>query len=148
MLSGQWKISAWLPILFLDLSAAFDTVDHDLFLSILRNRFGITDTALEWFQNYLRPRSFRVKIADQISSRKSLTFSVPQGSAAGANFFTAYCESLPTCLPVSINLQGFADDHFMHKKFRANNRDEEISTIQELSSAFGNVSDWMFNMPT
>ena len=37
------------------MSAAFDTVDHDLLLDILHKRFGIADTALQWYQSYLRP---------------------------------------------------------------------------------------------
>ena len=85
------------PCLLLDLSAAFDTVDHDLFLSIMKERFNIQGRALQWFEQYLRPRSFKVKIDSATSTDKSLQFSVPQGSAAGQT-----C-SLPTvnpCRPV------------------------------------------------
>ena len=39
----------------LDLLAAFDTVDHDILLQILEQKFGFYDKALKWFQNYLRP---------------------------------------------------------------------------------------------
>ena len=42
-------------VIILDMSAAFDTVDHNLLLTILQNRYGITDTALQWYQSYLRP---------------------------------------------------------------------------------------------
>ena len=38
----------------LDLSAAFNTVDHDILLQILEKNFGFCDRALKWFQNYLR----------------------------------------------------------------------------------------------
>ena len=145
---GLWAMEKQnvLPILFLDLSAAFDTVDHDLFLSILQKRFAITDEALCWFDSYLRPRSFRVVVSDSVSSSKDLTFSVPQGSAAGANFFTAYCESLPSVLPLSITLQGFADDHFMHKMFKAGDQAAEKDTIDLLSEAFNNTQTWMTAM--
>ena len=55
--TGLWAMENQevLPCLFLDLSAAFDTVDHDLFVSIMSDRFGFTGSALEWFDSYLRP---------------------------------------------------------------------------------------------
>ena len=43
-------------VVLLELSAAFDTVDHDLLLSIFKNKFGITDTALSWYDTYLWPK--------------------------------------------------------------------------------------------
>ena len=46
-------------MVILDLSVAFDMVDHGILLKILENQFGVTDTALRWFNNYLRPRSFK-----------------------------------------------------------------------------------------
>ena len=67
----------------MDLSAAFDTVDHEVLLQILSNRFGVTDTALNWFRSYLQPRQFKVKIGEAYSSERSLTYSVPQGSCTG-----------------------------------------------------------------
>ena len=42
-------------VIILDMSVAFNTVDHDLLLTILKHRYGITDTALQWYQSYLRP---------------------------------------------------------------------------------------------
>ena len=71
---------------------------------------------------------------------------MPQGSAAGANFFTAYCESLPSVLPISVSLQGFADDHFMHKIFKAGDASAEKDTINSLSQAFSNTQAWMTSM--
>ena len=47
-------------LVILDLSAAFDTVYHDILLQIPEQKFGFCDKALKWFQNYLKPRSFRV----------------------------------------------------------------------------------------
>ena len=42
-------------VIVLNMSAAFDTVDHDLLLDILCKRFDIAETALQWYQSYLRP---------------------------------------------------------------------------------------------
>ena len=49
----------------IDLSAAFDTVDHDILLSVLQNRFGICDNALRWFLTYLAPRCCKVEVNSQ-----------------------------------------------------------------------------------
>ena len=71
---------------------------------------------------------------------------MPQGSAGGANFFTAYCESLPTHIPAGVALQGFADDHFMHRSFKASSRPLEDLAISTLSTAFDNTQAWMTGM--
>ena len=69
----------------IDLSAAFDTVDHNILLKILDNQFGVIDTALRWFNNYLRPRSFKVHIGNEYLESQKLSFGVP---CSGVNFFT------------------------------------------------------------
>ena len=63
----------------IDLSVAFDMVDHDILLSVLEKRFGVQDTCLEWFRSYLNSRYCVVKI-NALSSICELNCSVPQGS--------------------------------------------------------------------
>ena len=65
-------------VAILDSSATFDTVDHDLLLSILSQQFGIADTALKWYDSYLRPRYMKVCVNDVYSSEKQLTVSMLQ----------------------------------------------------------------------
>ena len=79
------------PLVVMDLSAAFDTVDHDILLAILKTKFGIEDKALKWFDSYLCPRSYMVTIDGKYSREVNLDVSVPQGSCAGANIFNLYC---------------------------------------------------------
>ena len=131
---------------FLDLSAAFDTVDHELLLEILFKMYGISGTALAWYDSYLRPRSFKVAISDQYSNVKDLEFSVPQGSASGANIFTAYCASYVDIIPQSISVQGFADDHFVRNSFSAGNIEEQNQKLRDLEHAMRLSKDWMTSM--
>ena len=66
-----------ISLVAIDLSAAFDTVNHDTLLHILNAKYGIEDTALKWFDQYLRPRSFKVTIDRKYSKPRDLTVSVP-----------------------------------------------------------------------
>ena len=66
-------------LLILDLSAAFDTIDHNILLSRLCNIYGITGNALDWFRSYLTGRIQRVVIENAVSGDQELGFGVPQG---------------------------------------------------------------------
>ena len=77
-------------LLMLDLSAAFDTIDHGILLSRLNSLYGISGDALDWFKSYLSSRVQRVIICDTVSECKDLNFRVPQGSVLGPKI---YCMS-------------------------------------------------------
>ena len=81
-------------LLLLDLSAAFDTVNHSLLLSRLKNSFGITGTVLQWFHSSLSGRSQFVEINDTKSSVRDLTVGVPQGSVLGPILYLLYTTPL------------------------------------------------------
>ena len=65
-------------LLLLDLSSAFDSVDHSILLSRLEHRFGIKDTALNWFRSYLTNRKQCVIIRESTSSSRNVQFGVPR----------------------------------------------------------------------
>ena len=67
-------------LVMLDLSAAFDTLDHDILLQRFRDRFGITGTAIQWFSSYFTRRTHWVHAAGANSDVHHLEFGVPQGS--------------------------------------------------------------------
>lgn len=76
----------------LDLSATFDTVDHDILLQRLSHTYCIGGTALRWVQSFLTGRTLVVNFADQQSTRSTLTCGVQQGSVTGPlllNLYTA-----------------------------------------------------------
>ena len=78
----------------LDLSAAFDTIDHLTLISRLSSWYGISGTALDWFTSYLSNRCQQVKIHDYISEAVYISFGVPQGSVHGPILFTLYTAPL------------------------------------------------------
>ena len=81
-------------LVFLDLSSAFDTVDHEILLNILESLFGISETALSWFKSYLSDRKQYVSIDGVSSSDYELKYGVPQGSCLGPLLFTLYTSPL------------------------------------------------------
>ena len=127
----------------LDLSATLDTVDHAVLLQTLTDKFGITEHALHWFEEYLQPRSFKVLINNSFSKEINLKYSVPQGSVAGANIFNLYCSTLSNVIPTDLQLSGFADDHSIWKEFNANDRTEEFNTIKLLEACMITIKNWM-----
>ena len=95
----------------LDLSAAFDTVDHQILLSRLNTSFGISDITLSWLQSYLTNRTSSVRTGRHCSSSVTCTTGVPQGSVLGPLLFTAYGSPIAGIAHLySIDQQQYADD--------------------------------------
>jgi len=78
----------------LDLSAAFDTVDHDPLLQRLERQFGQCGTALQWVRSHLSGRTFRLVYGDVMTFIVYVMCSVPQGSVLGPLFFILYMADL------------------------------------------------------
>ena len=81
-------------LVLLDLSSAFDTVDHEVLLRRLEITFGIADTALQLFRSYLAGRSQHELLNESFSEDFSLPHSVPQGSCLSSLLFTIYASKL------------------------------------------------------
>lgn len=77
-------------LVLLDLSSAFDTVNHQVLLEPLRSRFGVTGTALDWFASYLSGRVQCISVNGGTSDAFHLNQGVPQVSCLGPLLFTVY----------------------------------------------------------
>ncbi len=77
-------------LVLLDLSAVFDTIDHNILLNRLENFVGISGSALAWFKSYLSDRHQFVAVNEEVSYRSQVQYGVPQGSVLGPLLFTLY----------------------------------------------------------
>ena len=85
-------------LVLLDLSAAFDTIDHSTFLSCLLDWFGVGGSALEWCFSYLTECFQSVEIGSTLSDLQKLLFCVPQGSVLGPLLFSLYTSPLSSLI--------------------------------------------------
>ena len=74
----------------LDLSAAFDCVDHDILLACLRQSYGFDSFVYDWLSSYLRERSQHVRSGDKSTAPETIKYGVPQGSVLGPLLFVLY----------------------------------------------------------
>ena len=81
-------------LVLLDLSAAFDAIDHIILLGYLKSWFGLGETVLKWFAPYLSDRCQSVKIGSTLSELSRLIYGVPQGSVLGLLLFSLYTTPL------------------------------------------------------
>ena len=106
-------------MVYLDLSAAFDTVNHSILKTVMEHYFSLRDTALQWLSSYISNRQFSVKIGGSFSHAHTINFSVPQGSILGPVLFSCYVSTLPEVIKQNSNtiILCYADDHAFNQAF-------------------------------
>jgi len=128
-------------LVLLDLSAAFDTIDHSILLKRLEKNFGISGLALSWFESYLSNRTQTVVINGFKSETSSLQFGVPQGSVLGPVLFLLYMSPLfDVVKQYNIGHHAFADDNQLYKGSVVANLNPTLLSIEDCVSA---VKAWM-----
>ncbi|KAJ8390127.1 hypothetical protein AAFF_G00110010 [Aldrovandia affinis] len=138
-LHGAKSQSLSSALLLLDLSAAFDTMDHQILLSSLVE-MGISGSALTWFKSYLADRSYQVAWRGSLSSPHTLSTGVPQGSVLGPVLFSLYTKSLGSV----ISAHGFfyhcyADDTQLFLSFSPS----DTQVPAQISACLADISAWM-----
>ena len=131
-------------LVMLDLSAAFDTVDHQILLKQLQMDFGVEGTVLNWFRSYLTNRCETVKINHAVSDKHSLSCGVPQGSCLGPILFTAYASTLFKITEKhSVSAHSYADDCQLYVSFRPSGNACN-SAVKALEDCIEDIRKWMF----
>ena len=130
-----------MALTLLDLSAAFDTIDHSLLYDCLHDWFGLDGTVLSWTKLYLSNRKQKIKIGDSFSEAVILPFRVPQGSVLGPLLFTLYTSPLSQVISkFNVTHHLYADDTQIYLAVDSRNFD---SSMEELTECLKSVQEWM-----
>ena len=130
-------------LLLLYLSAAFDTIDHDLLFSRLTEWFGIDGMVLQWVRSYMTGRSQLVTVNGVLSTPQLLLCGVPQRSVLGPLFFTIYTTPLSSIITAfGLKDHLYADDTQIYTSFVAEDITLSLFVVQNCMLA---IQVWILN---
>ena len=125
----------------LDMSAAFDTIDHSTLLERLHGHFGISGTVFKWFKSYISNRQQRVHIDGSLSCPQYIHFGVPQGSVLGPFLFCLYTTSMSQIINThDVSHHMYADDTQVYIELSQSDTHKSLSS---LSDCLTDISLWM-----
>ena len=131
-------------LVLLDLSAAFDTLEHDIILIRMEESIGLSGTALEWMRSYLCGRSQSVVINDVTSEAQELKYGVPQGSVLGPIIFTIYTSPIGRIARrYNLEIHLYADDTQLYIYFKMKTPASQWEALRVLHSCVGEMRVWM-----
>uniref|UniRef100_A0AAQ5X7A8 Reverse transcriptase domain-containing protein n=1 Tax=Amphiprion ocellaris TaxID=80972 RepID=A0AAQ5X7A8_AMPOC len=127
-------------LVLLDLSAAFDTVDHNILLNRLENWVGLSSTVLNWFKSYLKDRNYFVSIGNFTSEQTAITCGVPQGSILGPLLFNIYMLPLAQTIENNnVSYHSYADDTQIYITMSPGDH----GPIQVLGKCIEQINEWL-----
>ena len=127
-------------IVALDISAAFDTIDHTILLNRLHNSFGVGGNALSLIGSYLAMRSQTVRVGSASSPPSDCSCGVPQGSVLSPILFTVFVSPIVSvAYGHPVNQQQYADDTQLYIAFT---KQTAVSSIHNLQACLVALQTW------
>ena len=129
-------------LVLLDLSAAFDTIDHDILINRLEKLVGLSDCVLHWFKTYIKGRKFYVSLGDHVSEKYDSCYGVPQGSCLGPLLFSLYMLPLGDIIREhNVCFHSYADDTQLYISAEPN----DPAAIDSITNCLVATNKWMSN---
>jgi len=127
----------------LDLSSAFDTIDHELLLRRLHTDIHLGGFVLEWFTSYLSGRTQEVHIRQSRSDSTVLKYGVPQGSVLGPLLFSLYTRDLAQLIrSFCIEYHFFADDTELYSCLPLD-QESALRAVDNVQNCCNDIKQWM-----
>lgn len=124
-------------LVLLDLTTAFDTIDHPILIARLEKLVGLSGNVLSWFKSYL---SNRLQYEDDSSALSEVTCGVPQGSVIGPILFALYMLPLGAVVHRhEVNFHCYADDTQLYLSLKPG----DTSTVNVLTACLADIQQWM-----
>ena len=125
----------------LDVSAAFDTVDHSILLERLSKSYGLTGSAHGWFESFISERRQTVRFGGTTAPTTLVRFGIPQGSVLGPVLYILYTADVASLVEsFGLRVHLYADDTQL---YGFSSPDDSAALADLIRRAIDSVSEWM-----
>ena len=143
-IAGALDKNRGVMLAMIDLSAAFDTVDHGKFLTLLQDEYGVSGVAHDWFTSYLSDRHIQVKVGNFRSEPHLLDCGVPQGSVLGPVVFNMYSKPLESIIRHhKLQYHKYADDLQLYGEFDPSSPLDQQRLRTQMENCLADIRAWM-----